>query len=369
MGSPETFIKQTASQVNSEAFENHYLLFTTGPLYDELTAAGANVHLLSQPPRLLFIADRQKVQDKLKELINALNIDLVHSTSSLGAIYSAWTCRQMGVPHVWFQHSPASGWKDRLAAILPHKGLIVNSHYTGKTQRRIENPIRFLIPRNNPIEKILLGTPIIEIPSAEVQAEKSRLAQKHNFNTDAFVASMLCRVQERKGLHVFLSALIELKKQNKLANFQALLWGEQTPGNEAYFGRLNKTIIEHQLPVAFAGRAKHPSLALACSDTVVNASVQPEPFGLSIIEGMMVGAVPIVPNEGGPTEIVSHGKNGLVFRARQASSLAQQLETLMKDADLKNKLAESTQTSARQKYNSERAIGHLETFHLKVINN
>ncbi len=366
MGGAETFLIQTQTCVNKSEFENHYLLFRSGPLVDKLKSLGAHVHLLNTPPRLSKLSDRRLVLKKIKDLINGYNISLVHSTTAYAALFSAGTCKSMQVPHVWFQHGQTPGWMDRAAAVLYHDGLIVNSHHTGKIQRKLENPVRFLIPRKNPIEKILLGTPIVEWSSQDVEQEKTKWASAGHFSPDLPLIGMLCRIEKRKGIPIFLEAVAELQADPTVTDFQAIIWGETFKEKDS-FHELTEQVKQKNLPIYFAGPTINASLSLATCDIFVNASIQPEPFGLSVVEAMMVGAVPIVPSEGGPAEVISNGKNGLVFKARQATSLAKQIRTLLKDATLLRTLSDTAKQVARQKYNAKRVISHLESFHLKII--
>ncbi len=366
VGGAETFLKQTYLYSNSDQFENHYLLFRTGPLHDWLKQKGAKVHLLSSPPRISSASDRKKVALRMKELINQFNFDLVHSTMAYAALFAAPICKKMQVPHVWFQHGPASGWMDRMAAVLNHQGLIVNSHYTGRRQRQLENPLRFLIPRKNPIEKILLGTDEIEIEKSEVKKFKQSLFQTHNIDGSPLCVGMLCRIQEWKGVHLFIEALDILKSESSLPPFVGLVFGEPFK-DEKYYKNLLKQASEKKIPVQFCGHTDKTSLALASCDVLVNASIQPEPFGLSIIEAMMVGTVPVVPDEGGPVEIVTNGKHGLVFKAQDSEALARQVKTLILDTELRQRLSTNAKEVARQKFTAKRAISHLETFHTKII--
>lgn len=366
IGGAETFLKQTHKFCDKNQFENHYFLFRTGPLYDYLEENGARVHLAKHPPRLSRRADRSAIDKQLKAIINQYNINLVHSTMAYGALFSARTCKKMKTPHVWFQHGPASGWMDRLASLYPHNGLIVNSHYTGKKQRELENPLRFFLPRCNPIEKILLGTDIEEPKESDLNRFKNTMKSKHEIADNTFVASMLCRIQEWKGVHLFLDALKIIKDQNLQRPFIGLVWGEPFK-DRSYFETLEKRISDEKIPAILMGGTSDVALALKYSDAIVNASIQPEPFGLSIIEGMMVGTVPVVPNEGGPAEIVRNGEDGLEFKARQAPSLATKLKALIDDPKLQEKLSAETKKCAEQKFKAERAIEHLEKFHLKFL--
>ena len=136
----------------------------------------------------------------------------------------------MNVKHIWFQHGPASGWMDRLASILPHDGLVVNSHYTSEKQRQLENPFRFIIPRRLPIEKILLGTDI-EMPSESEKTEfREQLIKTHHLSPDTFIISMLCRIQPWKGVHLLVEALEELQAKTLNRPIHAFIWGEAFNG-------------------------------------------------------------------------------------------------------------------------------------------
>jgi len=366
IGGAETFLLQTATHGHLEEYENHYLLFRTGPLYDRLSKLNVHVHVLKSPPQLSNGADRKMVSQKMIEIINDNNINLVHSTMAYGALFAARTCKSMGIPHVWFQHGPASGWMDRLAAVLPHNGLVVNSHFTGKTQRCLENPMRFFIPRNNPIEKILLGTDEIEFSNDEVENHKKKILTQLEMDSSTTLIGMLCRIQEWKGVHIFLDAIAELNKDKTLPHFCGVIWGEAFKGKE-YYNKLVEKVQNENLPVLFAGHSENAHLSLATCDILVNASIQPEPFGLSIIEAMTVGTVPIVPDEGGPIEIVSNGKNGLWFNSRSSRSLAKHIRKLLSDSKLRQTLSENAKSTSKQKYTADRAITHLENFHKKIM--
>ncbi len=369
IGGAETFIRQSFRLQNKALFNNHYLLFRTGPLYDYLKKEGAHVELLSSPPRLSSLKDHQFLRVELKRIINQKNIKLVHSTMAYSALFAAWTCHKMNIPHVWFQHGPASGWMDRLAALLPHQGLIVNSHFTSSEQRRLENPLRFFVPRKLPIEKILLGTDIIKPSQDKVEIFRNKImTQLHLKNKDTVFIAMLCRLQEWKGVHILLDAIRKLQDEKITRPFYVLIWGDSFK-NENYKNDLQDTIKKYQLNATLMGPTDDPPLTLSTIDIIVNASIQPEPFGYSIIEGMKMGAIPVVPNEGGPCEIVSHGVDGLQFQAGESASLAREIKILLEDPHLREKLAIQSQKTVEIKFQAQRAMIQLEKFHTRVLEN
>ena len=65
---------------------------------------------------------------------------------------------------------------------------------------------------------------------------------------------------------------------------------------------------------------------------VLQASVALEPFGRTVLEGMALGLLPIVPDVGGPAEVVRHGIDGFVYRAADVRALAATLELAARTA-------------------------------------
>jgi glycosyltransferase involved in cell wall biosynthesis len=62
------------------------------------------------------------------------------------------------------------------------------------------------------------------------------------------------------------------------------------------------------------------------ADFLLQASLAPEPFGRTVLEGMACGLVPIVPDVGGPVEVVRHEIDGFVYRVGDVKSLAAALD-------------------------------------------
>jgi len=79
----------------------------------------------------------------------------------------------------------------------------------------------------------------------------------------------------------------------------------------------------------------------------VHTSLQPEPFGRSVLESMAAGLCPLVPDEGGPAEFVMHEGNGLHYQARSQESLVHALQRLDASPALREHLGSKAAESAR----------------------
>ena len=70
------------------------------------------------------------------------------------------------------------------------------------------------------------------------------------------------------------------------------------------------------------------------ADAIVHASVQPEPFGLVVVEAMALGKPVVASNLGGPSETVTPG-TGLLFDPDDPAALAHQLQAVLDQPSLR----------------------------------
>jgi glycosyltransferase involved in cell wall biosynthesis len=71
-----------------------------------------------------------------------------------------------------------------------------------------------------------------------------------------------------------------------------------------------------------------------------------EHFGISTVEAMAAGCVPVVINRGGQTEIIEHGTTGFLWDT--LAELKEYTATLVNDEALRARMAEAARTSAQR---------------------
>jgi glycosyltransferase involved in cell wall biosynthesis len=69
--------------------------------------------------------------------------------------------------------------------------------------------------------------------------------------------------------------------------------------------------------------------AMMLADVVLNASIQPESFGLTVIEGQSMGRVVVAADHGGPQETVRHGETGFLFAPGNPQALAASIDGVL----------------------------------------
>jgi glycosyltransferase involved in cell wall biosynthesis len=100
--------------------------------------------------------------------------------------------------------------------------------------------------------------------------------------------------------------------------------------NRAYERHLRETVEQLELgdAVAFLGqRADLPEL-LRALDVLILPSWE-EPFGIAVIEGMAMGLPVVATNTGGPSDVITHGVDGLLLPPARPDLWAVEIERLL----------------------------------------
>src|SRR5689334_11155617 len=75
-----------------------------------------------------------------------------------------------------------------------------------------------------------------------------------------------------------------------------------------------------------------------------------EPFGMVILEGMLYGLPIVAAAVGGPSEILDHGRTGILCRPKDAESLGDAILKLVKDADLRWRIGMAAAAEVRDRW-------------------
>ncbi len=90
--------------------------------------------------------------------------------------------------------------------------------------------------------------------------------------------------------------------------------------------------------VRFLGFSDDVPHELAQMHILVHASVDPEQFGLVVVEAMSAGVSVVAAAPGGPAEVIEDGVTGLLYPAGDVDALAQALRRFVADPALRSRL-------------------------------
>jgi glycosyltransferase involved in cell wall biosynthesis len=277
----------------------------------------------------------------------------VHTNSLKAALYGGAAGRLARVPVVWHL-------RDRIADdYLPHSAVVLvraaarllptavvaNSQATldtlptVRTARVVYNPI---------------------VPDA-VERHAAAVARTRGYTTVGIVG----RLAPWKGQHVFLEAFAEAFRGTPV---RGRVIGSALFGEDAYEQRLREQAERLGIAsqIEFRGFREDVQVELGELDVLVHSSVIPEPFGQAVLEGMAAGIPVVATDAGGPAELITNGRDGILTQPGDAHELAETLRRLESDAALRAALG-SEAISRSMEFTPERTAGRLLAIYREVL--
>lgn len=327
----------------------HVILGEHGPLEARMRDAGAVVEVLpldagvaathrgevtvrSLGVRRVLAAGRDTWV--LSRRLRALRPDLVHTNTLKAALYGGVAARLAGIPVIWhvrdriapdYLPTPVVWVVRSLSRVIP-RATIANSETTmGTLGAR---------PRGAVIGSPVIYDAVVPTPRPAASA------------TTDFRVTMVGRLAEWKGQHIFLRALAEAFGDE---GFSATIVGSAMFGEDAYEAEIKELVESLGLSdrVQLTGFVDDVEGVLHTTDCLVHASIIPEPFGQVVLEGMAAGLPVIAADAGGPSEIITNGVNGLLFPPGDVHALAKLLRAVADDHDLRRDLGAAAVERAR----------------------
>jgi glycosyltransferase involved in cell wall biosynthesis len=188
----------------------------------------------------------------------------------------------------------------------------------------------------------------LDLQEFKPSRNRNDVREELGIEPDAPVVGVVGNIQEWKGQLVLLQAMALLK--HKHPDAVAVIVGGVHRSGMAYAERLNRFIEENGLreKVIMTGARDDVSDLMNAMDVVAHTSVRREPFGRVIIEGMAVGRPVIATRAGGVPEFVHDGENGLLVKAGDPQALAEVLDRLFTDRDLRDSLSAGALRAAKE---------------------
>lgn len=137
----------------------------------------------------------------------------------------------------------------------------------------------------------------------------------------AVLLGLIARLDHSKGADLVLDAIARLPRDESAAMHLLLVGG---PLDSDYADSLRAQIRRLGLGdrIHWQGPVEDPERSLAACDLAINARRDPEPFGLSIIEAMLMRRPVIAHSLGAPADTVADGQTGWLYHAPEPETLA-----------------------------------------------
>jgi len=168
------------------------------------------------------------------------------------------------------------------------------------------------------------------------------------------------RLAPWKGQTVFVEAAALVIKKRTDVRFSIV--GDALFGEYSYRDEVLQRIRDLHLEgsVSFLGFREDIPKVLQEVDIVVHASILPEPYGRVVAEAMASGKAVIATRMGGPTEMITENKDGMLVHPGDPAELARNILELVENPDLRNRLGEQARHTVRERFSLDREIRQLE---------
>jgi glycosyltransferase involved in cell wall biosynthesis len=144
---------------------------------------------------------------------------------------------------------------------------------------------------------------------------------------DAPLAGVFSRLAPWKGQHVLLQAIA------RLPGVHGVIVGDALFGESDYAARLRALAAELGIAerVHFLGHRHDVPKLMHAVDVMVHPSVDPEPFGRTLVEAMLAGVPVIATDTGAASDILEGGKAGTLVRPDDADAIAAAIARALAD--------------------------------------
>jgi glycosyltransferase involved in cell wall biosynthesis len=304
-----------------------------GPMLDACVAAGAEGAVCSagQPPDFGGIGDAARVARytvacvrRLTNVLRDVRVDAVLVRTSYLVALVAAAARLSGTASFWLlpnlvsDRYPLKINKLAYDLLMGACGMlpIANSSRTRASLANLIAPARIAHLGINPDE-------------FDPQAVEPLSRQKLGLSDTDVVVGVFARLVPFKGQRLLIEAMAARK--DSYPDLKLLLCGGPTDG--AYYQELLRTIGDNGLEgrVLLVGQITDAQRYYGLCDIVASVRMDPEPFGLSVIEGMLMEKPVLVHASGGPAETVVDRQTGWHIRSATRDDFIAGLDAVFAD--------------------------------------
>jgi glycosyltransferase involved in cell wall biosynthesis len=349
-GGAETYVIQLIKEL---ARRGHQIVFVTSTGKNGADpipqGVAAEYQLPFQSPNPL---DLFKAYRRLAEIVQKHKIEIIHAHHRTAGLFAEYLFRGKQVPYVISIHDT---WRRAPFKKLHGKFFRRLIAASSDIKREMEKQYRFTPERIRVIYNGVDPAPFEKSWSEEAVQFKQRWGIK-----DETVLSLIARVTRAKGHYILIEALRLIPPELKM---KCLIVGE---GKERR--KLEQLAASYGLNerVEFCGFEGNIPAVLQASDIMLLPSYR-EPFGLVVVEAMFSRTAVIASDAGAIPEIITHGRDGLLFPVGDAAALARGIQLLATDKDLRLRLGEEGYRTAHRRFLLTRMVDEIEDYYSEII--
>lgn len=376
IGGSHLCLLEICHNLDPNKFQAVVVFFESNPLIDDFRATGAEVHILKLaanwvPPKFIpnFVAR------VLSFSVNLARVLLVRT--------AAWSLllRRLKIDIVHINNACGYDHDLMLAARLTRKPCLVHERgiqpYIGYRTRYFANRVDRIVAISDAVADNLISQGIHpeRIVRIDDGIDASRFTQhesetviraRYDIDADTPTIGIVGNIKSWKGQHIVVDAVGVLIRE--YPRLRCLVIGSVADAD--YHQELLSRAKSAGIPsssLIFTGYVPHPADLMRVMDIVIHASVEPEPFGIVLLEAMGCGKPLISTNIGGPREIVVHGETGLLVNPGDHEALARAVSDLLADPVGAKRMGERARVRYYERYTIQKNVAAIEREYLALL--
>ena len=293
---------------------------------------------------------------RLGRIILKEKVDIVHVNNGMNNLEPVIAAILLGRKYIVHFHGvERPGFVPRFLRNHVHKYIVISEYLMeALTENGFPRERMAVIP--NPYQE-----------SHALSKKSMELRAQYGIEPEDKVFAIVGRIVRWKGHVEFLNAAFIILKA--MPEAKALIIGDFSDGDVAYQNQIQKMIDDSGYGdrIIMTGYVEDVGSIYSIMDVCVHTSIEPEPFGLVIIEAM-ANAVPVIASDrGAPKEIIADGVNGYIVNPDSVQLIADKVIRLLNDDVLRDKMANNAREHVRQHYNEKDYAHALEKLYAEVL--
>ena len=253
----------------------------------------------------------------------------------------------------------------------------INRHFSWG-ERQLGRRMKLIIPMSKSIMDFMVDGGVAPdnirvlydgLDPARVRPQRTpeTLRKEFGVRPDQPVIGIVGNVRVWKGQETVVRALIDVLKVHP--DVVCFFVGASTPWDKPYQDKLNALIAEAGIGanVRFTGYQADPASFVNMMSIVMHASIEPEPFGMVVLEAMAQRKPIIGSRAGGVVEMVVEGKTGYTFPPGDHAELARRLIELLSDPGRSAQMGEAGYQRLLDSFSIEQYMSGIHSVYHSIL--
>ncbi|ROS60971.1 glycosyltransferase involved in cell wall biosynthesis [Frigoribacterium sp. PhB160] len=303
-------------------FDVSVILLTGGALVGQIRALGHRVTVIDDESQFSF-SRAPRFSARLAGVVRRESPDVIVANSLYSTITMAFARLPRNITRIYYSRvsmETLRGIKRVIAMRLLFRqfdGFLANSEWTASCipRRLARRPVRVAYP----------------ISGVDETSSAGRVAPSGT--GEELVIASLSRPDRWKGTDILIEAVAQLEPIIRGRAVRLEIYGGTFFSDPVFVTEVERLARESPVPVSFRGHVDDVDSVLDRIDVMVLSTRFPEPFGQVVVQGLAHGAVVVVPDQGGPLEVVTDGVNGLTFSSGRPEALRDVLDEVLRSPE------------------------------------